>query len=169
MRELVIRHVPGDGRSPSKVRVTCREPQGQVAAETAFTFAVSAESRRLVQWYFEEYLTFPWGEFRGRADQAEGLIGRLGEELFAAVFRTPEAAAIYGRAADDLARTRVSVEADSPEGVSLPWELLKDPARGELARLAETFCRGLPDRPPGEHADQAVSFGPSAFRVFVWP
>src|SRR5438874_1522091 len=139
MRELVIRHVPGDGTSPAWVRVICREPQGQAAAETEFTFAISAESRRLVQWYFEEYLTFPWGEFRGRADQAEGLIGRLGEELFAAVFGAPEAAAVYARTADDLARTRVTVEAVSPEGVSLPWELLKDPARGELARLAETF------------------------------
>src|SRR5262249_7891296 len=45
-----------------------------------------------------------------------------------------------------------------PEGIAIPWELLRDPERGEfglLPRLAREFVRSLPDRgfdpvaPPG--------------------
>jgi hypothetical protein len=160
MRELAIHHVPAAGDRPSQVRVSYRKEGGAQAQERVadFDFAVSDEQRRLLQWYLEEYLLFPYGEFCTRAQQAEELMCGLGERLFEAVFRDREAAALYGRVANDLGNTRVVVHADSPEGGALPWELLRDPTRGEygdLARLAHAFVRSrhdpvfdLPEPPP---------------------
>jgi tetratricopeptide (TPR) repeat protein len=159
MRELAIHHVPAEGDRPPQVRVSYRKESGAQAQERVadFDFAVTDEQRRLLQWYLEEYLLFPYGEFCNRAQQAEDLMRTLGVQLFEAVFRDPQAAAIYGRVANDLGNTRIVVHADSSEGGALPWELLRDPTRGEygdLARLAHAFVRSrhdpvfdLPDPP----------------------
>jgi hypothetical protein len=62
--------------------------------EAPFPFTISDEQRRLMQWYLEEYLLCPWGEFRTRAQQAERLMGQLGAGLFESVFASRETMAL---------------------------------------------------------------------------
>lgn len=150
MKELTIHHVPAKARRRARVRVSYRAESGMQPQEreTEFRFAISGEERRLLRWYLEEYLIYPWGEFRTRAQEAEELMQRLGGALFEAVFRSRETLALYAHVADDLSNTRIVIHAAGPEGIALPWELLRDPARGEygdLARLAYTFVRSQPD------------------------
>lgn len=161
MKELVIRHLPAEGTSGARVRVSYRPEEGAQAQEreAAFDFAVGDEQHRAIQWYLEEYLVFPWGEFRWRAQQAEALMEQLGVQLFEAVFGGREAGALYAHVADHLHATRFVVHASDPAGVSLPWEFMRDPARGEygeLARLAHIFARSQSDlifEPPPAPAD----------------
>ena len=160
MKELVILHIPGKKRTAAKVRVSYRKEIGAQAQEqeTNFKFFIQGEQRHDIQWYLEEYLTYPWGEWCNRAKRVEEMMAHLGEELFRAVFGTEEIRALYAHVADDLTNTRIVIHANNPEGIALPWELLRDPARGEygdIARLAYAFVRSQPDlifEPPSVQA-----------------
>ena len=150
MKELIIRHLPAADGQPARVRVGYRTELGAQAQEreTPFDFTVSDDDRSLLRWYLEEYLVFPWGEFRARAGKAEEAMRRLGKALFDAVFADRNTGALYAHVADHLPETRVVIQADDPAGIALPWELLRDPARGdygELARRAAAFVRGQAD------------------------
>jgi hypothetical protein len=131
--------------------------------EIPFSFRISDDDRRLLQWYLEEYLLYPWGEFRTRAQQVEQRMEQLGTDLFRAVFALPETMALYGHLADDLPNTRVVIHAADSTGIALPWELLHDPARGEygdLARLAYAFVRSQADlffQPPTPPAHETFN------------
>lgn len=150
MKEFIIHHIPAGGESNARVQVSYCPQEGAQAQqrETAFEFAVTEDQRRLIQWYLEEYLMYPWGEFRLRAEQAEKLMEQLGVQLFDAVFSSRDTATLYGHVADDLAHTRIVIHASDPEGIALPWEFMRDSTHGEygdLARLAHAFVRSQPD------------------------
>ena len=73
---------------------------------------------------------------------------QLGAKLFDAVFGSRETAALYAHTADNLSNTRLVIHASDPQGIALPWELMRDATRGEygdLARLANAFVRSQPD------------------------
>ncbi len=83
---------------------------------------------------------------------------QLGMQLFDAVFSSREAMALYAHVADELANTRFIIHANDPEGIALPWELMRDPARGEfgdIARLARAFARSQPARSHFSNAARA--------------
>jgi len=150
LRELTIHHRPAAQDQPARVRVAYRsEPGAQPQErETGFGFRISDSDRRLIQWYLEEFLVYPWGQFRERAHQVEQLMANVGAELFEAVFGDRQTFALYAHVTDDLQSTRIFVHASSPEGIALPWELMRDPSKdeyGELARLAHAFARSQPD------------------------
>jgi tetratricopeptide (TPR) repeat protein len=150
MKEITVDHLESVGsRRGPQVRVAFRSDEFGPAriVEAPFDFVITDAERQSIQWYLEEYLRFPWGEFRTRADRVEGEMVRLGEKLFEAVFGSREASELYDHVADDLSNTRFAIYADSSEGISLPWELLQEPKRGnrgEIALLARSFVRGHP-------------------------
>ncbi|HEX8072010.1 MAG TPA: tetratricopeptide repeat protein [Pyrinomonadaceae bacterium] len=150
MKELVIQHMPADGGAGARVRVSYSAQPGAQPQErvTDFAFAVTEAERRDIQWYLEEYLTYPWGEFRQRARQVEALTEQMGTRLFDAVFADRQTFALYAHVADQLAQTRIKINAADAEGIALPWEFMRDATRGEhgdLARLAHAFVRSQPD------------------------
>jgi hypothetical protein len=79
------------------VRVSYRaEPGAQPQErEIDFNFALTEEQHRLILWYLEEYLLYPWDEFVNRAkrmeelDSIEGHIARVvyGKKIGDSVFR----------------------------------------------------------------------------------
>src|SRR5450759_965972 len=108
MKQLVISHRPGLDGAPAHVRVSYCQEAGTtpLEREAEFTFALTPEQRALIQWYLEEYLIYPWGEFCTRAQGAEQTMAQVGERLFEAVFCNREMQTLYGRVASDLANTR---------------------------------------------------------------
>ena len=158
MKELTIAYIPAENGAPPKVRVSYRpEPRARDKSHEAdFHFTVTDDQRKLIQWYLEEYLIYPWGVFRKRALEAEALMVQLGEDLFRAVFCDSSMMALYAYITNTLSETDIYIHANHPEGISIPWELMHDPERGEygdLARLARTFARSQPDvvfEPPPE-------------------
>jgi tetratricopeptide (TPR) repeat protein len=150
MKELTLKYIPATDESKPRVQVRYRPEIGAQAQEreTEFDFSFEEAYRRQIQWYLEEYLLFPWGEFRTRARQTEELMTMLGEQMFEAVFGSRRTSALYAHVADRLGETRIVIQASDPEGIALPWELLRDQERGEygdLARLAHTFVRSQSD------------------------
>ncbi len=144
MKELIIRYY--HGKSPT-YQVLYRSKDGvQETDKFPFSFTVSKEDRKLLQWYLEEYLTCPYGAFQERAKRAEKVISDLGAELYAIIFHNDkdrEQAAIrfYDRAMKKPTQCQVIIQADHPAGWSLPWELMYDPAYGYLAQKTNGFVR----------------------------
>jgi hypothetical protein len=138
MKELKIHHFSAKGERAPRVHVSYCASEGTQtqAAATDFTFSISDEQRHLIQWYLENYLICPWGEFCTRAKGAEALMEKLGVELFDAVFSSRETRALYTHVTDDLANTRIVIHADDTEGIALPWELMRDAMKREFGNLA---------------------------------
>jgi hypothetical protein len=130
---LAANHLASEEGARPRVRVAYKsQPAAQPQERTIdFNFVLSDRQRSDIQWYLEEYLIYPWGEWTTRAHKIEAEMEKLGVELFEAVFADPKTAALYAHVADHLGDTRIVIHADDPEGVSLPCELMRDPARGE--------------------------------------
>ncbi len=169
MKELTIHYTLATVDTTARVRVSYRPQEGAQAQEREadFNFTVSDQERQDIQWYLEEYLLYPWGEFTTRAERVEEMMEQLGVRLFDAVFGTRETIALYTHVADDLANTRVVIHASDPDGIALPWELMRDSTRGEfgdLARLAHAFVRSqsnLSFQPP------AALSGSTTFNILM--
>ncbi len=150
MKELAIHHIHDLVSPNGRLRITYRAEPGAQPQEciSDFAFDVTSENRRLMQWYLEEYLLYPWGEFRTRAHHTEQLMEQIGRDLFEAVFSTRHATAIYSHVARDLSHTRFVIHAANPRGIALPWELMCDATKGKygvLSHLAHAFVRSQPD------------------------
>src|SRR5213078_682638 len=67
----------------------------------------------------------------------------IGQELFRAIFQENNGAGkLWAAALPLLNNTRVEIATQRPEGVTLPWELLRDPKSGVLLALrAPSFVR----------------------------
>ncbi len=110
-----------------------------------------------MQWYLEQYLLYPRGEFKERAERIEKQMVAWGEALFEAVFAGP-CGRMYHRIRD-FGAARVVVHASDNDGVAIPWELMRYPDQkeyGMLAHQAAAFVRSQPKNPvatvpnPGE-------------------
>ena len=150
MKQVTIQHLPSKDKHPARLRVRYLKNTDTRALDyqVEFEFGVTQEQRDLIQWYLEEYLRYPWGEFHNRATKAVNLMNQLGAELFRAVFGNKETSAIYAEICKELRETRIVISAGSSEGISIPWELMRDPALGEygeLARHAYAFVRSQPE------------------------
>ena len=148
MKQLTIHHIPADADHSARVRVSYQQREGAQpqVRETDFAFDLVDDERKLIQWYLEEYLTFPWADHR--AHEAEALMVRKGEELFNAVFSGTETGRLFAHVVDELGQTRIVIHASDPAGIAIPWELMRDPSLGdygELARLCYAFTRSQPD------------------------
>jgi tetratricopeptide (TPR) repeat protein len=85
----------------------------------------SVEQERELEWYFEEWLNFPFTD-KARADHAADCIRVYGESLFAQVFRSdPD---IYMEYQTAIRSGDVMLQViGSPEFHALHWEALNDP------------------------------------------
>src|SRR4051794_24935303 len=113
MKELTIQHVAAKGRRAARIAIGYRSREGAQPhiVEAPFRFAITAEQRGRIRWYLENYLQYPWGEFKARASEAESLLDELGGKLFSAVFGTRPAQALYSRISEDLSSTRIVIRA----------------------------------------------------------
>src|SRR5437868_6648833 len=87
--ELIIRHRSGRNGSRDRIQVAYRPHPDAMLMESEegdFTFALTDRERGEIQWYLEEYLQFPRGEFQLRATQVEALLEAKGQALFEATF-----------------------------------------------------------------------------------
>jgi len=106
----------------------------------AFADSLTTEDRKDLRWYLEQYLQFPYGAERQRAQQVENKMARWGESLFKQVFakgdEDPDPRAFYQEAVrEGLEQCEICISSEDPAFLNTPWELLRDPTpgRGYLA------------------------------------
>ncbi|MBI4321702.1 MAG: tetratricopeptide repeat protein [Chloroflexi bacterium] len=122
MTVISIREQPGLAGGHNAI--LCFDNEGEFLVSVNDPFSVKQE--RLLEWYFEEHLHFPFTRQVDFKTVAES-IATYGEALFKQVFADPEAYARYKQALQ-AGLSSASVEiSGSPELHRLHWEALKDP------------------------------------------
>jgi len=108
-----------------------QSPQGQ--AKVTFRDPLTSEERAWLRWYLEQYLSFPYGAERWRAALAPGKMASWGTDLFAQLFPKPSPAWQLYRLATSESPTscELCIASEDPAFLSVPWELLRDPARND--------------------------------------
>ena len=96
-------------------------PQYPITIQDPF----DSEQEKLLQWYFEEHLAYPFTD-QVKAGQVAKSIPAYGEALFAQVF-PPSLLKAYGRAIGKGPAALSFEISGSPEFHALHWEALKDP------------------------------------------
>ncbi|MCW6049211.1 tetratricopeptide repeat protein [Lyngbya sp. CCAP 1446/10] len=123
--------------------------RGRAAPRNAppVTFAHPFDSKVLAdfRWYLEEYLRFPYGLEPENAKKIEQQLQTWGQQLFDLVFRSSDKAREFFQEAtrDGLDRCEISIVADEPAVLNLPWELLFSPDYQFLAPLLAGMYRSL--------------------------
>lgn len=123
VRRIHVRDV-GDG----KVEVSLQGEEDAGRIHTAdLPDLLDDDERGEFAWYLEEYLSFPYGAERERAERVERLMEEWGGRLRHALFGEGRGAEILARALDDgLAKRELSIESDDARFLARPWELLHD-------------------------------------------
>ncbi|MFH1743459.1 MAG: hypothetical protein ABIH23_31020, partial [bacterium] len=113
-----------------------------------FADPLTLKDRKELRWYLEEYLQFPFGAERWRAEQLEKKMDEWGESLFDQVFisgdTTLSPQSLYQEAVrEGLDRCELCIGSEDPTFLNIPWELIRDrtPGRGYLAPLLGGFYR----------------------------
>ena len=138
------------------LRITCRAGQAELTL-TGTDVSYSAEARldaelmtsrdqEDLRWYLEDYLDNPVDPAPEIAREIEDHLTIWGERLFTSLFHSSNGAKkLWQAAADRLPQVRVEIEAGPDSGVTVPWELLRDPATNQvLALAAESFIHTQP-------------------------
>ncbi|HEX9942244.1 MAG TPA: tetratricopeptide repeat protein [Thermoanaerobaculia bacterium] len=125
-------------RFPDEARVEVTydgEPSGMLP----FASPLTDQDRRDLAWYLEIYGAHSLGDPDDiEAARLAARLPELGKALFDAVFQGP-ALRLFQRFQDRQDSTRLlTVSAEHPEILALPWELLHDSARGGVYLFLET-------------------------------
>lgn len=126
-----------------------------LATDVPYQHPLGNEDLRDIHWYIEEYPDAPFGAYRGRA---KGIIERLnsiGNAVTQFALFDDEVAARLAGVLDDE-RLQVWVESDSPEVLSVPWELF---AVGE-ARPLPRPANVVRTYTPSAEADREAALSP---------
>jgi len=95
-----------------------------------FASPLTEEELEDLRWYLEDYLRAPYAVYEDRGREIEARLPELGERLFDSLFGQGKAgrdAYLRGR---ESSSWELWLASSSPEFLSLPWELLRDPKRG---------------------------------------
>jgi tetratricopeptide (TPR) repeat protein len=106
-------------------------------------FADQPQQEADLEWYFEEYLTFPFTN-AVRARDAAKSIRNYGKTLFDGIFHDPQALLQYRQATLDAGLHTIQLEiAGSSSFHRLHWEALNDPVLGIVALHAPIIRQNL--------------------------
>ncbi|MDJ0798020.1 MAG: tetratricopeptide repeat protein [Calothrix sp. MO_167.B12] len=106
------------------------------------------EERRL-EWYFEEWLTFPMLNGK-KAEAAKNSVASYGEGLFNQVFRADaDAYSQYRQLRRNLKQVKIEIVGNSPEFHALHWEAMQDkdlprPLAVDCVMIRKQFAKSAP-------------------------
>ena len=100
-----------------------------------FSDPMSDTDRTNLRWYLEQFLGFPYGAERDRAQKIEHKMEQWGRALFRQVFTKaevdPDPHAYYQEAVrQGLDNCQLCITSDAPPYLTIPWELLRAPPPG---------------------------------------
>ncbi|MDP5338899.1 MAG: tetratricopeptide repeat protein, partial [Nodularia sp. (in: cyanobacteria)] len=97
----------------------------------------TAKEEKELEWYFEEWVTFPFS-YTVIAERAAASVKTYGESLFQQVFQADfNAYSLYRQLRGNLSQVQIEIVAKTPEFHALHWEALQDP---DLSRPLAVDC-----------------------------
>lgn len=136
------------------VHTEAEEPPGQTEGVQSQRMAwpLAATASEELRWYLEKYHRTPFGVYEDRGPEIAAKLENWGNAVFAAVFRDGPARTCYERVRGRLRQLRIVIRSESAEWMSLPWELMHDPAHAlplahEVAGLDRSLLTYHPEPP----------------------
>lgn len=131
--------------------VSWRGDDGQELSSGPIPFgsSLTPDDRKDLRWYLEDFLQFPYGAERWRAEQIEKRMAIWGEKLFDQVFvnngSRADSRAIYREAVrGGLDRCELCINSDDAAFLNIPWELVREPGAGPRSgRYLALLLHGL--------------------------
>ena len=123
-------HITDPGKGKIQVAWHCgNQLPRHYSAPVPFKDPLSAADRKELRWYLEEYLDFPYGAERNRAEKVEARMDEWGESLYAQVFASGDVEnnphPFYHEAVrEGLEQCELCIASEKPEFLNIPWELL---------------------------------------------
>ena len=101
-----------------------------------FTDPLSVEDRKALRWYLEEYLQFPYGAERFKAERVEKKMKEWGKSIFEQIFAKcdfdPDPRSLYQEAVRaGLENCELCITSEDASFLNIPWELIYDPTQGK--------------------------------------
>ncbi len=117
-------------------------------AATTFAFQWTSQDREDIRWYLEDYPEYQSDPAPVIAARIKLRMEQLGSNLFAALFyQNEETRRIWHDVCDRLVNMRVEIIAGAGRASLLPWELLREPDRGNWLMLeTRAFIRSAQQR-----------------------
>jgi len=117
-------------------------PDASVQTATVeFDVDFSDSQRDAFEWYFEDYLQYPFDPAPANAVTVRKQLAEFGASLFSSIFQQPAAIPLWNVAQRDLENTRIEILSAPNEAAILPWELLQPVSGSPLALSAAAFAR----------------------------
>ena len=123
-----------------------------------FVIPLTLKDRQDIRWYLEVYGAHSLGDPDDKeARRIEGQLALWGKALFDSVFRERAAQRLFNRFQDREDDVRLlTISAEHPAVLALPWELLHDSASGGVFLFNEHPRVSVRRRIPGDTDDRAA-------------
>lgn len=121
--------------------------QPRQTATARFSFTLTDQDQRDLQWYLETYLQYPFDPAPKIAARVEQRMADIGATLFTALFHAnDDARELWSMLRPHLDDARVQIVTEVREATTIPWELVRDPRTDvPLALRARSFVRAQPN------------------------
>jgi hypothetical protein len=127
-------------------------------AAVEFDVDFSDSQRDAFEWYFEDYLQYPFDPAPANAAVVRKQLVKFGVSLFSSIFQQTTTIPLWDAFQRDLGNSRIEIASAPNEAAILPWELLQPVSGSPLALSTGAFVRTtaalspetlLEARPPG--------------------
>ena len=161
MADRLLVDLTADGRVSVGTWLDGELPGGAAGEPSGLAWPLDGDALEELRWYLEDYLRAPFGVYESRGPATAARLGPWGEAVFGAVFGAGPARDAYQRMRARPAGLQVVFRSGSAELLALPWELMRDPARGVPLALDAAMDRSVPA------AELGASFEVAAGRLRV--
>ncbi|NQS97895.1 MAG: tetratricopeptide repeat protein [candidate division Zixibacteria bacterium] len=129
---LIIRHIPDSEAAKFQVEGPGGKAAKPVELQQPFGFPVKGRPEsglmRELQWYLEEFLSYPYPPNTDRAENIIDAIKEWGRQSFNAVFDDVNARRMFDRATENgHEHLHLQIRSDDSRILAWPWEALRDP------------------------------------------
>ena len=145
MTDRLLIDLDPNGRASVSVWLDGEFSASAVGKPRPLKWPLDADALEELRWYLEDYLRAPFGVYESRGPETERRLAPWGEAVFGALFGSGPARDAYQQIRARQAGLQMIFRSASADLLGLPWELMRDPSRGQaLALEAAGMDRSLP-------------------------
>jgi len=145
MTDRLLVDLDSSGRASVSVWLDGEFSSSAVGKPRPLKWPLDTDALEELRWYLEDYLRAPFGVYESRGPETEQRLVPWGEAVFGALFGSGPARDAYQQIRARRAGLQMIFRSASAELLGLPWELMRDPSRGQaLALESAGMDRSLP-------------------------
>jgi tetratricopeptide (TPR) repeat protein len=145
MTDRLLVDLDPSGRASVSVWLDGEFSASAVGKPRPLKWPLDADALEELRWYLEDYLRAPFGVYESRGPETERRLVPWGEAVFGALFGSGPARDAYQQIRARRSGLQMIFRSASADLLGLPWELMRDPSRGQpLALEAAGIDRSLP-------------------------